>query len=82
MGNRIILILVFTILSINHAFADCYTGFACSIKDLEKQKNEEINKNIEIFKKYLNQKNTRNNIITRGTIIKNYNDLFFFNTIL
>ena len=42
MGNRIILILVFTILSINHAFADCYTGFACSIKDLEKQKNDKF----------------------------------------
>lgn len=75
------LISVLLIMPLNAAMADCYTGFACSIADLEKQEQEQIKKNTAVFKQYLEQKHMPHKILVSGKIIKDYNDLFLFNSI-
>ncbi len=74
----IILCLVF--LPVNAAIADCYTGFACSIADLEKQQEEQSSKDIDNFKQYLKQKNSPKEMLVSSKI-EDYNDLFIFNPI-
>lgn len=68
-------------MSLNTAFADCFTGFACSVADLEKKEQEEINNNINIYKRYFEQKNEQQQILISGKPIKDYNDLFLFNSV-
>ena len=76
-----ILLFLFFINSEN-SFADCLTGFACSIEDIEKLQAEQN----EVFIKSINyyfSKNINEDIFLRkisSQII--YNDLFIFNTIV
>ena len=60
--------------------ADCYTGFACSINDLEKKEQEEIKKDISILKAYIRQKNSKKTIEIINKSNK-YEDFFLFNSI-
>ena len=63
------------------AFADCHTGFACSINDLEAKQYfdaEYINKINNYFNKQVNE----NLFFGRLNSDVNYNDLFIFNTIV
>ncbi len=65
----------------NNTFADCYTGFACSIKDLNKQNtdNQEFINNIN---NYFNKQVNENLFFGKLDTNINYNDLFIFNTIV
>lgn len=74
------IILCLILLSSSTAFADCYTGFACSIADLEKQQEEQLNKDIDNFEQYLKQKNSPKEMLVSSKI-EYYNDLFIFNPI-
>lgn len=63
------------------AQADCYTGFACSLSDLEAKEAIQMKQNYDFVKNYFNK-----NIMPQSFAIKtpnsqNYKDLFLFNTI-
>ena len=61
---QIILILLST--NINIVLADCYTGFACSIADLEKKEQEKKNIETEFLKKYLDHKDLSESFLAQG----------------
>ena len=63
----------------NKAQADCFTGFACSVSDLEKQEHEKLLKNIEIYKQYL-QESKKDIVLTIDSNHFNYKDLFIFSS--
>lgn len=62
-------------------YADCSTGFACSIADLEKKEQEQFLNDLKIMKNFMQKQNNYNHIINYKTIPKDYNDIFIFNTI-
>lgn len=68
--------LFITLIMLNPAFANCYTGFACSIEGLHAV--ERANTINSYFAKNVPEIN-----YTTGKLnILNYNDLFIFNTIV
>lgn len=75
------IILVFTVfLSVALiTYANCYTGFACSVSDLELSQINEFNSNLNnYFDKNIND----TMFFTKKRSQLTYNDLFIFNTIL
>lgn len=62
--------------------ADCYTGFACSIADIEKQQEEKTEKDIDTFKQYLEQQHKEKDFIIQYNLSSNYDNLFMFNKVL
>lgn len=70
------LLLFLWLIMLNSAFASCYTGFACSIENL--QAIEHANTINNYFAKNVPEIN----YITGKFNILNYNDLFLFNTIV
>ena len=63
-------------------FADCITGFACSISELQQKEKLQLNKEIEVFKKYLiKDLSYKNNLAMNKNDIA-YRDLFLFNKVL
>ncbi len=64
------------------SYADCYTGFACSITDLEQKqakKYKEFNENLNKY--FIKETNADFFFVKKFPQIA-YNDLFMFNTIL
>lgn len=60
--------------------ADCITGFACSLKELEEQERIQTLHNVEIMQNYLKRSDKPIIISFSGNNI-NYSDLFLFNKI-
>ena len=73
--------LFFTIFS-SVVFADCVTGFACSISELQQKEKLQLNKNIEAFKKYLSNDFSYKNYLAMNKNDVAYEDLFLFNRVL
>ena len=63
-------------------YADCTTGYACSIAELEKKEQEQLYNDLEIMKTYLFRKNITYNFINYKSSVINYNDIFLFKSIL
>ena len=80
--RTIILFFIFILFINNTAMADCYTGFACSIEDLEKQEQLQTRKNINIFKKYLKKVKKPRKFVMLSNKDTEYSDLFVFIPIL
>ena len=69
-------------LSVQNCFANCYTGFACNLQQLQ---NDEIKKHqnfINLINKYFEKRYIEKDYITDKFNISSYNDIFVFNTIL
>ena len=64
------------------AFADCITGFACSIDELVQKEKLQQTKNIEVIKKHFNKSNSYKNYLAMNKNEIMYKDLFLFNTVL
>ena len=73
---KTIILLSLLIIS-NSAYANCITGFACSIEDIEKKEKEKLQTDIKIYKKYL-QDNKKDIILTGLNMPVKYKDLFVF----
>lgn len=74
-------LLLFSLTSLS-SFADCYTGFACNLQQLQ---NDDIKKQqsfINLINKYFEKKYIEKNYITDKFKINSYNEIFSFNTIL
>ena len=63
-------------------YAECITGYACSIAELGKKEQEQLYNDLEIMKTYISRKSKPNNFIIYKSSIKNYNDIFLFKSIL
>ena len=61
----------------NTVYADCITGFACSIEDMERKEKEKLQKDIEIYKNYIHE-NKKDIILTGLNMPVKYKDLFVF----
>jgi hypothetical protein len=77
----IIFILVNVFFSQN-ANADCNTGFACSLSDLEATESVMLTNTKSLINNYFARNIIEPDYISKSTPITNYNDLFIFNTIL
>lgn len=80
--KNIIILAALLLLSQNIVLADCFTGFACSIADLEDKQSEHYKEIISVIQNYFNKKNLEKNYVTGKYTINNYNDIFSYNTIL
>lgn len=74
-----VVIMFFSFSSIG--LAECVTGFACSIDELQKKEKLQQKKQIEAFKKYLNKDLSYKNYLAMNINDITYDDLFWFNTI-
>ena len=79
---KYIIVFALFVLSSSNCFANCYTGFACNLQQLQ---NEEIKKHqnfIGLINKYFEKRYIEKDYITDKFNITSYNDIFLFNTIL
>ncbi len=67
---------------INSAVAGCYTGFACSLEDLEKIEQQNNKEFIFVLNKFFNKSVKEPVFLANQNNITNYRDLFIFNTIV
>ncbi len=68
-----LLIMVFNL----SAFADCVSGFACSIEEIKEKEQIQKQKDIEIMEKYLKNKKDKKLLFTIKSSEKlEYNELF------
>ena len=72
---RKILVLIALVMA-SPVWANCFTGFACSIDSLQ------IQQNIATIENYFSKNVIEPNYILGKSQILNYNDLFLFNTIV
>ena len=79
MKNIITLIIISFICSQTSLLANCHTGFACSIKDLNKVNTQQTIKNAKIIKNYFKKTNSIH-FANKKLLSKNYNDFFLFHT--
>lgn len=68
--------LFMTFIMLNPAFANCYTGFACSIEGLQ------VFERVNTINNYFAKNVPEVNYITGKFDVSNYNDLFIFNTVV
>lgn len=61
--------------------ADCYTGFACSLSDLEEKESIQMKQNYEFVKNYFNKNIMPDSLAIKAPKSQYYKDLFLFNTI-
>ncbi len=78
---KTVLILCVFILASTSAFANCYTGFACSIKDLNNN-SQQTKEYIDNINHYFNKTVNENLYFGKLSSNINYNDMFIFNTIV
>ncbi|MCD7878664.1 MAG: hypothetical protein LUG16_01870 [Candidatus Gastranaerophilales bacterium] len=64
-----------------NAFASCYTGFACSIDDLEKQQANKYDEYTAALHKYFDKDINEDIFFKKNYNDLTYNELFIFNTI-
>lgn len=76
------ILILFNLIFHQNAFADCNTGFACSINDLAQNEIAIFQANKSLINDYFERKIIEPNYISKTTPVSNYNDLFIFNTIL
>lgn len=81
MCKLIILSFLFVSTSLN-SFADCYTGFACNLQQLQTQQEKEHQNFINLINKYFEKRYIEKDYITDKFKINSYNEIFSFNTIL
>lgn len=77
-----LIVLSLFIFSLSSCYANCYTGFACNLEQLQ---DEEIKKHksfINLINKYFEKKYIEKDYITDKFKINSYNEIFSFNTIL
>ena len=79
MKNIIALIIIGVIYSQPVSLANCSTGFACSIKDLNKNYTQQLTKKANIVKNYFKKSDTIH-FGNKKFISQNYRDLFLFHT--
>ena len=64
------------------SFANCYTGFACSIMEIENQMIKQIDKYNQVLNKYFSKKIDEDFFFNQKSSNLSYNDLFIFSTVL
>lgn len=64
------------------SYGSCYTGFACSIRDLEQKQAKKYKEFNENLNKYFVKKTNEELFYVKKLPQIAYNDLFLFNTIL
>ncbi len=74
-----VVIMLFAFSSVG--FADCVTGFACSISELQQKEKLQLQKDVEVFKKFLNKDLSYKNYLAMNINDITYDDLFLFSTI-
>ncbi len=84
--TQIILFMSVLICLANSAYADCSTGYACSIKDLENRESLEqeqyLIEFVSVMNKYFDKKVEEPIFLNKKNMISSYQDLFIFNTIV
>ena len=70
------LFLIGLLITVSPVLASCYSGFACSISNLQLQETKNVIEN------YFAKNVVEPNYFTGSTNIITYNDLFLFNTIV
>ncbi len=68
--------------AVNIANADCSTGFACSISDLEKIEQQNGIEFIYVMNKYFNRDTEEPVFLDKSNKISNYQDLFIYNVLV
>ncbi len=76
------ILIMFSMIFQQNAFAGCNTGFACSINDLAQNEIAIFEENKSLINNYFERKIIEPNYISKTTPVLTYNDLFLFNTIL
>lgn len=64
------------------SFANCYTGFACSISEIENQAIKQFNQYQQNLENYFSKKINEDSFFSKKPSKLTYNDLFIFNTIV
>ena len=64
------------------AIASCYTGFACSINDLEEKQTQQNHEFINAINDYFDKKPNADLFFSKADNSLAYNDLFIFSTIV
>lgn len=64
------------------SFANCYTGFACSISEMENQSIKQFYEFNNNLNKYFSKKINEDFFFSTKPSIITYNDLFIFSTIV
>ncbi len=81
MKKSFFICLLFFILELN-AFANCFTGAACSLSELEETQNLLNNEFVSKIHKYFDKTINEDLFFTKNNSTLNYNDLFIFSTIV
>ena len=79
---KFFIILSALLLSVQYVLADCYTGFACSLDELQKKELQQNIENTKLILNYFDKSNRNFDFINKKYITNNYNDLFTYNVIL
>lgn len=79
---KFIIVFTFVFLFVQNAFADCYTGFACNLQQLQEDETRKYQNFIGLINKYFEKRYIEKDYITDKFKITSYNDIFAFNTVL
>ncbi len=79
-----VILMIITMMNITSisAMAGCFTGFACSIEELEQKNLQQTAEYITIINNYFSKTVKEINYITGKQEINNYRDIFILNTIV
>ena len=79
---KYLIVLIICFLFGQNCFADCYTGFACNLQQIEKEEIKNYQNFINLINKYFEKRYIEKDYITDKFKINSYNEIFSFNTIL
>ena len=60
------------------SYADCFTGFACSVEELQIKQNQQEKQIIDFINSYFEWRVNEIDYITKKTKIKEYRDIFVY----
>lgn len=79
---RIFLVIFMFLNSMLISYADCFSGFACSISEIENQAIKQFEQYQQNLENYFSKKINEDSFFSKKPSKITYNDLFIFNTIV
>lgn len=79
---KFVFLFAFVFILSQNSFADCHTGFACNLQQLQEEEIKKYQSFISLINKYFEKRYIEKDYISDKFNILSYNDMFVFNTIL